>query len=173
MAQAENNTVGEDENSPCYRFEYEMSLLAADHELYFKRCSEWHFHLKGDFLLNVYPSTKTVYLQGSNGKMKYKSLEQLIELAFGQGRVEGVEKGKRFCLKKKRNAMWKSGLYSRCFICEKPFESYEETTIEHKVPLSQGGSNRRDNLALSHGDCNRRRGHNLSINQSLSHGYGV
>jgi hypothetical protein len=157
------NEYGETEDSPCYKFEYEMSLMANSEGLEFKRCSQWHFHLRGVFLLNVYPSTGTVYVQGSNGKMQYKSLKQLIDLCNGVGRIVGVDKGRRFSLKKKRKAIWAAG-ERHCFVCGEKFKSFDEATLEHKVPLSQGGSNRRDNLALSHDDCNKNRGHNLGIN---------
>lgn len=48
-----------------------------------------------------------------------------------------------------------------CFHCLKPIASPDKATIEHKIPLSKGGSNRDDNLALAHGSCNSDHGNKL------------
>lgn len=39
--------------------------------------------------------------------------------------------------------------------------SKEEATLEHKIPVVKGGSNRNDNLALAHEKCNTEHGSNL------------
>lgn len=41
-----------------------------------------------------------------------------------------------------------------CFYCQKPI-TYEESTRDHLIPKIKGGSNRKDNLVLSCGPCNR------------------
>lgn len=45
-----------------------------------------------------------------------------------------------------------------CFFCEQPFSMVRPATIEHLVPRSLGGTNERDNLALTHSKCNSLRG---------------
>lgn len=151
-------------------FEKEMSEMAEDYGMEFKKCSTYHFHLKGVFLLNVYPTKRTVYVQGTNGKASYESLEDLIDLAKGEADLEGVQKGFRPSSgsRTKRKSLWESGKRI-CFVCGIEFKDFEETTLEHKIPLFKGGSNRRDNLALSHGKCNMERGHKLSVNLKGNH----
>lgn len=44
-----------------------------------------------------------------------------------------------------------------CFLCRRPVR-FEDSSLEHIVPRSQGGSDTRDNLAISHRRCNFKRG---------------
>jgi hypothetical protein len=148
-------------------FNNELSELAKEFSLEFSRKSLYHFHLKGVFLLNIYPTKKTVYVQGTNGKASYSTIDELIDLANGESDLEGVEKGKRVSGRARRKALWSSGV-RKCFVCDGEFTDFEQTTLEHKVPLSKGGSNRRDNISLSHSTCNSDRGNSLSIRLSSS-----
>lgn len=143
-------------------FESLLTSLAKENDMQFRKCTTYHFQLKGVFLLNIYPTTGAVYVQGTNGKTKYSSLEELIDLANGDIELEGVDRGKRVPGRGRRKAIWDSG-ERFCFVCSKEFSDFSETTLEHKIPLSRGGSNRRDNLALSHYECNHERGNSLSI----------
>jgi 5-methylcytosine-specific restriction endonuclease McrA len=43
-----------------------------------------------------------------------------------------------------------------CWVCGKHV-SAEEATLEHIRPRSEGGSSHLENLAISHGECNRGR----------------
>lgn len=49
------------------------------------------------------------------------------------------------------------GGYVPCFVCRLPVAE-SEATLEHVIPLSKGGTNRRDNLSISHRRCNNGRG---------------
>jgi 5-methylcytosine-specific restriction endonuclease McrA len=40
-----------------------------------------------------------------------------------------------------------------CYLCEKPI-SFGDDHLEHKVPLSRGGTNISSNLGIAHGHCN-------------------
>ncbi len=146
------------------KFEKDMEVVAKEAGLEFRRCSPYHFHVKGVFLLNVYPSKKSVYVQGTNHKTAYKSVWHLVKLANGDVDLTGVTKGKRVNKSKKgkRKHLWDLG-HRNCFVCGKEFVSLEETTLEHKVPLALGGWNRNDNLALSHEECNHNRGCSLKV----------
>lgn len=53
----------------------------------------------------------------------------------------------------------------RCFLCRKPLG--DDITVEHLVPLAQGGPNRHANLALAHSACNLRMGH-LSLMEKIA-----
>jgi hypothetical protein len=145
-------------------FEKKMKALAEKNGLELKKCSPYHFHLRGVFLLNVYPTTGSVYVQGSNNKTQFDTLDFLIKLANGEVDLEGVVRGKRpnNSSRNKRKGLWAKGVKS-CFVCGKDFTDFEETTLEHKVPLFKGGSNREDNLSLSHEKCNQDRGNSLSV----------
>lgn len=52
-----------------------------------------------------------------------------------------------------------------CAICGKPVQ-YGECTIDHRQPLSHGGSNLAKNLQISHAECNKLKG-DLSEEQML------
>ena len=43
-----------------------------------------------------------------------------------------------------------------CYLCEKPIE-FKQDSIDHKIPLSRGGDNDFENLAISHLSCNRKK----------------
>ncbi len=64
----------------------------------------------------------------------------------------------------KKNKQAKNKLLDRfgsvCFWCEKPL-SKAELTVDHLIPLSQGGSNNLENLRLACLCCNKKRGNSL------------
>jgi len=53
---------------------------------------------------------------------------------------------------------------SRCTLCGAPIDmrlpgtAKDGPTLEHRIPISAGGTNDLDNLALAHHVCNARRG---------------
>ena len=61
---------------------------------------------------------------------------------------------------RKREAIWVE-LFSKdkkvlCFVCGKPV-SRKEASLEHKTPLSKGGTWTINNLSISHKRCNNGR----------------
>jgi 5-methylcytosine-specific restriction endonuclease McrA len=42
-----------------------------------------------------------------------------------------------------------------CYLCQKPFETLKDTTIDHWVPLSKGGLDKLENYRLAHTECNQ------------------
>lgn len=46
----------------------------------------------------------------------------------------------------------------RCGICKEPVDSFKEMTIDHIIPLCQGGTIDYHNLQLAHDACNLRKG---------------
>lgn len=145
-----------------------LELACKEFNLSFKKCSDYHLQIKGTFLINVYPSKNVFYIQGSEGKQKYKDISEVLLIAQGKGNNKVVPFGlrtKRELTKGQRKAI-RAKLYEKsavCFGCKKEIESIHEATIEHKVPLARGGSNRFDNLALAHEKCNKDRGMNLAV----------
>lgn len=49
-----------------------------------------------------------------------------------------------------------------CFVCGRHVKE-NHASLEHKLPLSHGGTDDFDNLAISHNMCNLRRGNNLDF----------
>jgi len=45
-----------------------------------------------------------------------------------------------------------------CWLCNRAIALADTLSIDHVRPLSRGGSNKIDNLRLSHERCNRKRG---------------
>jgi len=48
-----------------------------------------------------------------------------------------------------------------CQYCRKPL-SLEDSTLDHVIPLSKGGSSLIENLAVACGDCNNKKGNNIN-----------
>jgi 5-methylcytosine-specific restriction endonuclease McrA len=44
-----------------------------------------------------------------------------------------------------------------CWICDEPVSEHD-ASIDHVVPLAQGGADAPDNIRTAHRDCNSRRG---------------
>jgi 5-methylcytosine-specific restriction endonuclease McrA len=44
-----------------------------------------------------------------------------------------------------------------CYLCLKPIE-FGQDSLEHKIPLSKGGNNKRENLDIAHRLCNSKKG---------------
>lgn len=136
--------------------------MAEKQGVHVKRCSDFHFQLKGYYLVNVYPSRKTFYVQGTNRKSTYKELKQLIAISLGETDLKiAKDRVERKSLGHLKPRLWQKS--KRCFVCGRELASIDQATIEHKIPLFRGGSNRRDNLALSHETCNIKRGNSLAV----------
>jgi hypothetical protein len=51
-----------------------------------------------------------------------------------------------------------------CFVCGLHVEK-KDATLEHKLPVSKGGTDDMDNLSISHEKCNRKRGNSIDIEE--------
>lgn len=130
--------------------------------------SEYHYQAKGIYVVNIYPTKSTIYIAGMNKKIGYGGPDQVVRFLTGapkmkRGQLETVRlkpKEKRKPMKSVKDKLWNT---RKCFYCGKEILNYEEASVEHKIPLSKGGSNRMDNLALSHKKCNQERGSSLKI----------
>lgn len=45
-----------------------------------------------------------------------------------------------------------------CYICEKPFKSKKDITIDHYLPISKGGFDELENYRIAHFPCNQMKG---------------
>lgn len=146
-----------------------LADLAEASGLQVKRCSRWHLQLWGPTVkpVNVYQSARgdlTTHVSGSGPGLTDLAPSQIIALAQGTWdgpvsperapRLEGSDKHRR------RVRLWIRGPRS-CHWCQKPFTNPREATLEHLIPLSKGGSNRLDNLALACEPCNQARKNSL------------
>ena len=58
--------------------------------------------------------------------------------------------------KAKLQLVWERG--KRCAICGKKIKSLDDLTIDHIVPLAEGGKNVLENYQLAHKACNEAKG---------------
>lgn len=59
--------------------------------------------------------------------------------------------------KAKLQLVWEHG--KRCAICGKKIKNLDDLTIDHIVPLAEGGKNVIENYQLAHKACNEAKGH--------------
>lgn len=147
------------------RFSIVLNRLAIKNDLAFRECNEFHLQIKGLYTVNIYESKSSYYINGTNkkGSFNINEPEFLINLAKGEGDLS-IDKDKANRKKFKRTKkliLWQKN--PTCFYCQELIENWEYATIEHKIPLCKGGSNRNDNLALSHLKCNQERGSGIGI----------
>lgn len=57
--------------------------------------------------------------------------------------------------KRIRGELWQQD--KKCFYCKRSL-LYEESTLDHKIPVSKGGSEDKENFVLSCRDCNTEKG---------------
>jgi 5-methylcytosine-specific restriction endonuclease McrA len=121
------------------------------------RFSDYHWQLKGCIRpVNYYPAYGTIYVNGQKQASQWGPPEEAIMVA-----LEGPKAAKgayRRGLTRAKRALWKAqkGL---CNWCKQKVKE-KEATIDHLVPRSRGGSNKRENLVMSCIDCNSKRGNN-------------
>lgn len=124
--------------------------------------TDYHFSIKGSiYNVNFYPTKKTFYINGCNAIDKktctYKTVEELIDIADGNKNFSNTlskENAKRKNYKNRKKQLFEN--IKSCFWCSKEL-TLETATVEHKIPVSKGGSNRNDNLTLACAECNAKR----------------
>lgn len=127
----------------------------------------YHIQLKGIYTVNVYETTGKFYINGMNKSQAYdmKNLQRLIDIACGSYdfKYTGARANrKKFSMKQKKVAFDRNNI---CFYCDKDIETIQEASWEHCIPLSRGGSNRKDNMALSHEKCNQERKDSIKVKE--------
>lgn len=124
--------------------------------------TDYHFSIQGSvYNINFYPTKKTFYINGCNAIDKqtctYKTVEELIDIADGNKNFSNSlseESAKRKNYKHRKKQLFEN--IKSCFWCNKEL-TLETATVEHKIPLSKGGSNRNDNLTIACIKCNSQR----------------
>lgn len=100
----------------------------------------------------------------------YEANKEAIKPKFKAYRAEHPEYGRMSCHKRKARLKQAVGTYtrqqflakieyhgSRCYLCKTPL-TIKELHMDHRVPLSRGGSNWPANLAPACGPCNLSKG---------------
>ena len=122
-------------------------------------CSPHHIQFRGKVIVNYYPTKGTIYINGMYKSIK-GSEKEAVKIAKDPSLIKNktFEKTKRKAnTRKVRKKLYYELHKTKCFVCGKDMD-FEETTLEHIIPLSKGGANRIDNYALSHEKCNQERG---------------
>ena len=125
------------------------------------KCKPWHIQFVGKVTVNFYPSKNKAYVNGMHKSFPC-SRRKAIRIADDPSLIEfrKVKKDKRHNnMRKMRQKLYDRGV-TKCFVCGKHM-NFEETTLEHIIPLSKGGANREDNYSLSHDRCNVGKGDSL------------
>ena len=127
------------------------------------RKTPYHYQIIGShFTVNFYPTKRTYYVNGAVSKSYYNKIEDLILIANGEKEITVSEKkDERKELKGLKKKVKRK--HKVCFICKQPFNAENKPTLEHKIPLAKGGSNREDNLVASCRECNRKKGDSLKL----------
>ena len=125
-----------------------------------RRCSATHWQVENKFIVNYYPTTGTIYVNGTTGKPKRTgNIDQAIRAARVPPAL--VAQALR---EPRKNSEYYKGIKDQllragavCYWCRSPFTDCV-ATIEHIIPLARGGSNGRDNLTLACEACNASHG---------------
>jgi len=120
-----------------------------------------HFQIIGGALLvNYYPESnkRAAYIQGMACAHYRVSPEQAVEMAVTpQGlpiktKRRGKYHNRKMLMYRKSNV---------CYRCQQPILTADDATIDHRVPLSQGGLDHHNNMVLAHTKCNHEAGNKM------------
>lgn len=147
-----------------YKEVQRLQELCTIHNLEYKILSVHHHQIRGMHIVNWYPHSKrrTVYVAGATEGIPNCNADMVVSIAQGTYKKKisnrvGVRRSSAWSKRTRRRLYNKSPL---CFWCGAPL-TLETCTLEHKIPLSMGGSNRQDNLALACKPCNHGRGNQM------------
>jgi hypothetical protein len=127
-----------------------------------RKLNESHYQITGGpLLVNYYPfsAKRTAYVAGTTAGVENVPPEKAVAMCFRAPTIGALPKDSRG-----KTTAKKARLYARdpfCRWCGKQFNSPQEATIEHIIPLARGGLDNMNNLALAHEKCNHERGHNM------------
>ncbi len=142
-------------------------IEAAAHEagLQLHHCGNGHWQLRGGrFLVNFWPATGTVHVDGTCQGLRAKKSDpvaSLIGMANTPPEVKHAGKAKRESpnkMRAKRLVLWRKTPF--CHWCKRGL-SFQESTIDHVIPLARGGTNHIKNLVIACEECNLKRGRDM------------
>lgn len=140
---------------------------AAEHGLTFHACNDTHWQIRGGIAvvnLHLGKHSITLYVQGTAKGRRLRALSDISTAAKHVTRSNAKASRKQSYREVKRRK-WRAARRNGrpcCHWCQAPFGSFEETTADHVVPLSKGGSNGDDNIVLACDACNQARGNTVT-----------
>lgn len=125
-----------------------------------KDCGGGHWQARhGEQLVNYYPFSRrgpVIYVAGTSRSVILGGIDAAIGLLFRPPpRVRLEKRLKPAQARKERERML--AIDPHCHWCRCVLTS-GTATLDHRVPLGRGGTNRRDNLLLACRECNHDRG---------------
>jgi 5-methylcytosine-specific restriction endonuclease McrA len=145
-----------------------LQKLAEQSGLTYRECNMNHVQISGGVaLVNVYRGKNgfSMHVQGMSRGVKNVSADRVIEAArdFKPAR-QTAERRRSYRAQRLRkwNQQSAGGGKPCCHWCKAPFESFEDTTADHVIAITRGGSNGDDNIVLACETCNGRRKNNVS-----------
>ena len=120
-----------------------------------------HFQILGGVLkVNYYPESRrqSAYIQGMAQAHHHVTPQQAVAMALRPKGIPMQQGRRKSYVKIKKRLYRKSDL---CYRCKRPILVFTDATLEHIVPLSQGGLDNQNNMALSHERCNKEAGNNM------------
>lgn len=151
----------------------DLVIAVSRTDLKIRKCGSHVQILGGAAVVNFYNGNNgtTIYIQGTAKGRKVSTASEVIAAALGN--VSGSEKAER-----KRNyrsmkrRKWKTEERKtgrvQCHWCGRQFVSFAETTADHVIPLSKGGSNGYDNIVLACNPCNTARSNNVDAAELMT-----
>jgi 5-methylcytosine-specific restriction endonuclease McrA len=123
-----------------------------------------HYTLRAEYTINYYPNSKrrSAYVAGTTRGHHHVTVNQAVAMALGNNMdTKALPHGKRARNQRgRRRRAWNSGKRA-CYWCGLPFDDFEQTTLEHRIPLSRGGLDNANNHELAHKVCNSAHGNSL------------
>lgn len=121
-----------------------------------------HWQITGGICtVNYYPATKrgdTMYVNGTAGGSTGATVEKAMQAARGVVAVDAHHERRR--TKTRQAIRIRKSLHKkqngRCALCGEAL-ALANANIDHRIPLSKGGSRGSDNLQLTHVRCNSRK----------------
>lgn len=129
--------------------------------------------LRGTVRVKWNPRTLRCNVDGQGIGWKERDPANVVRAAIeGPPRVDGYsskdrdsDRGTRKKLRKIRMRMHRTS--PKCYWCRSLLE-FDESTIDHRIPLARGGSDNPNNLVLSCGPCNHARGAHVGSPRSVA-----
>lgn len=138
-----------------------LAKAAASHGLEVIDRGNGHYQIIGGALLvNYYPDSKrkSAYIAGMVSAHHGVDENQAVSLALKPKATVQRDKRQKTYVPIKKRLYKKSNL---CYRCGQEIIVFSDATLEHIVPLSKGGLDNPNNMALSHEGCNLMAGNSM------------
>lgn len=141
-----------------------LEKIAKEHGVQVKWRDGFHVQLVGKLLVNYYPTSakRTAYVAGTIGGKHNVSLLQAVKMALTPPppvpKFQRAER--RYNSRKLRKRMLKGRTECKCHWCPTMID-LDTSTVDHVIPLRNGGLDHGNNRVLACKPCNERRGHDM------------